>query len=70
MAEYFEHSAESPDGKSDPVKGRWQRLGTHLDNVANLAKQLIKPATVNEKAQLPGVFSDFRSGVLKAGTPT
>ena len=57
---YYAHTAEDPEGNRLPESsGKWQLLRTHLENVANLAKQFATPLGAGDEAHLAGLLHDL-----------
>jgi len=57
---YYAHTAEDTEGNRLPESsGKWQPLRTHLENVANLAKQFATPFGAGDEANLAGLLHDL-----------
>jgi hypothetical protein len=56
---FYAHTAELPDGSRDPEQSHWQKLATHLRNVADLAKEFAAPPGLTEETELAGHSHDL-----------
>ena len=56
---HYAHTATKADGTNDPNPEHWQKLDTHLRNVAALAKAFAEPLGLATEAEIAGLLHDL-----------
>lgn len=56
---YYAHTAQGPEGRTDPDRAKWQLLRDHLLNVARLARGFAEPYGLGAEAELAGLLHDL-----------